>query len=83
MENDLIDIVKSLVKTVKAIQMYGINHPSAKNFCVPFYKKLTDFLKNNPELDLQIEQFFILHADEIIHEEKEKESSIAFRLFRN
>ncbi|MBA7529228.1 hypothetical protein ES705_21422 [subsurface metagenome] len=83
MENNLIDIVKALVKTVKAIQMYGINHPSAKNFCVPFYKKLTDFLKNNPELDLQIEQFFILHADEIIHEEKEKESSIAFRLFRN
>lgn len=83
MEKVVGDIIKSLVKTVKAIQMYGIHHPSAKNCYVPFYEKFTDFFRNDSELNFHIEQFSILHADEIIYEEKEKESSIAFRLFRD
>ncbi|HEC77584.1 MAG TPA: HEAT repeat domain-containing protein [candidate division WOR-3 bacterium] len=77
------DIVVSMIKTVKAIQMYGLNHPSSKYFYDPFYKKITGFLKNTPELNLQIEQFSILYSNEKVYEETEKDISVAFRLFRD
>lgn len=77
------DIIKSLIKTVKAIQMYGLTHPSSKKFYVPFYDKVSDFLKENHVLEFQIEQFSILYANKTIYEEKEKDVSIAFRLFRD
>ncbi len=77
------DLIKSLVKAVKAIQMYGVKHPSSKNFYEPFYEKLSDYLKKHVELNLEIDQFTILHSGRTVYEEKEKDVSIAFRLFRD
>ncbi len=83
MEQLIDNLMKSLTKSVKAIQMYGIDHPYTKNFCEPFYEELSEFLKDYSELSLHIEQFTILHLDHIVYEENEKETSIAFKLFRD
>ena len=83
MESPVDDIVKSLVKSVKAIQMYSIRHPSAKNFYNPLYEKLSSFFKKHSVLELQIEQFTIQYAGNVVYEDKEKDTSIAFRLFRD
>ncbi len=77
------DIIKSLVKAVKAIQMYGVKHPSSKNFYEPFYGKLSDYLKKHAELNLEVDKFIILHSGRTVYEEREKDISIAFRLFRD
>ncbi len=77
------DIIRSLIKAVKSIQMYGVKHPSSRNFYDPFYEKLSDYLKKHAELNLEIEQFAILHSGRTVYEEREKDVSIAFRLFRD
>lgn len=83
MREAITDIVVSLVKTIKTFQMYGLTHPSAKNFFVPFFEKVAQYLSKNPELSLQIEQHTILHENRLVYEETEKDISIAFRLFRD
>lgn len=77
------DIIRSLIKAVKSIQMYGVKHPSSRTFYAPFYEKLSDYLKKHAELNLEIEQFAILHSGRTVYEEREKDVSIAFRLFRD
>ncbi|OPX17993.1 hypothetical protein BXT86_03510 [candidate division WOR-3 bacterium 4484_100] len=77
------NIITELAKTIKASQMYGMEHPSFKAFFVPFYQRLTEYLNHNSELRLQIERFTLLHQDRVIYKETEKELSIAFRLFRD
>jgi HEAT repeat protein len=77
------DIVRSLIKSIKAIQMYGVQHPSSKNFYEPLTAKLSAYLKEERELSFQVEQFAMMHAGKVIHEDFEKETSLPFRLFRD
>jgi HEAT repeat protein len=77
------ELIQGLVKTVKAYQMYGLNHPSFRNFYKPYYEKLNGFLDEYGLLDLQIEKFTILSSGQIVYQESEKELSIAFKLFRD
>jgi len=83
MEERISEITLSLTKTLKALQMYGVKHPSFMSFYIPCYQKLNDFLKEFNELDLQIEKFTILHVNQVFYEDKEKDTSVAFRLFRD
>jgi len=83
MATPLTDIVKSLIKSIKAIQMYGVQHPSSKNFYEPLNGKLATFLKKHQELSFQVEQFALMYAGKVIYEDFEKDTSLAFRLFRD
>jgi hypothetical protein len=82
-EERMPELIQGLVKTIKAYQMYGPNHPSFRNFYNPFFDKLNDFLEEFGILDLQIEKFSILSAGEVVYQENEKDLSIAFKLFRD
>lgn len=77
------DLIQGLVKTIKAYQMYGLQHPSFRNFYKPFYDKLNGFLEEFGLLDLQIEKFTILNSGQVVYQENEKDLSIAFKLFRD
>jgi hypothetical protein len=63
--------------------MYGMNHSSFRNFYVPFYENMSDFLRKNNELNLQIDKFTIHHDNRIVYKEEEMDLSIAFRLFKD
>jgi HEAT repeat protein len=76
-------LVVSLAKSARAIQIYGLSHPSAKSFYTRFYHQLSGYLSGEPELTLQIEQFSILCNGEKVYHDKEKDRNIAFRLFRD
>jgi HEAT repeat protein len=82
-EERLPELIQGLVKTIKAYQMYGSNHPSFRNFYNPFFEKMNDFLEEFGILDLQIEKFSILSAGQVVYQENEKDLSIAFKLFRD
>jgi HEAT repeat protein len=77
------DVVQSLTKAIKAIHMYGLNHPSSKNLYVPLYEKINKLLKNLPEIHLRIEQFSIIFEEETLYTEQESDLTIAFKLFRD
>ncbi|KPJ74180.1 hypothetical protein AMJ52_01590 [candidate division TA06 bacterium DG_78] len=77
------DIILALTKAIKAFQLYGIDHPSSKNFYTPLYQKLFEFLEENSELTFQIERFTIRYSNQIVYEETEKDINIAFKLFRD
>ena len=72
-----------MTKGMKAYQMYGKSHPSFKNFFTPYCQKMMDFLREYSELNLQIERFAILYSNKVVYDETDKDSSIAFRLFRD
>lgn len=83
MDNGPREIIISLAKAVKAVQMYHISHPSASNFYNPLFEKLIIYLKEHPVIEYQIDKFKINHRGKAVYKEEEKETSIAFRLFRN
>jgi len=83
MDNSPGDIIVSLAKAVKAIQMYHISHPSASNFYNPLYEKMVTYLKEHPIVEYQIDKFKISHRGKSVYKEEEKETSVAFKLFRN
>lgn len=83
MNNGPDTIISSLTKAIKAIQMYHISHPSASSLYNPLFEKMVDYLKEHPILEYQIDKFKINHRGKAVYREEEKETSIAFRLFRN
>jgi hypothetical protein len=83
MAEKVTDIILALTKAIKAFQLYGIDHPSSKNFYAPLYQKLFEFLEENGELTFQIERFTIQYSNQIVYEETEKDINIAFKLFRD
>ena len=83
MDNGPGDIIVFLAKAVKAIQMYHISHPSASNFYNPLYEKMVVYLKEHPIIEYHIDKFKINHRGKAVYKEEEKETSVAFKLFRN
>ncbi len=77
------DLTIGLVKTIKAAQIYQTIHPTFKSFFRQFFLDLTEYLKINYHLILQIERFALRHENTTIYEETEKDISIAFRLFKD
>ncbi|MEO0143097.1 MAG: HEAT repeat domain-containing protein, partial [candidate division WOR-3 bacterium] len=83
MSEEVEELGFSFAKTVKAAQIYGTSHPQFLNFYNSCYQRFVSFLKEYHTLNLQIERFSILYFGHTIYEEKEKELSIAFKLFRD
>lgn len=83
MKEEVDQIVLGFTKAFKALQMYGMNHSSFRNFYVPFYENISEFLRKNNELNLQIDKFTIHHDNRIVYKEEEMDLSIAFRLFKD
>jgi hypothetical protein len=83
MANPVNEIVKGMTKAIKATQMYGPQHPSSRNFFEPFFAKLATFLREHHELSFQVEQFSLIYSGESVYEDFEKETSLAFRFFRD
>jgi hypothetical protein len=83
MEEKANELVPQMIKTIKALQMYGKSHPSYRTFFAPFFLKISEFLKEYSELGLKIDRFTIAYADKVVYDETEKDTSISFRLFRD
>jgi hypothetical protein len=83
MKDEVDQIVLSLTKAFKALQMYGMHHSSFRNFFVPLYEKTADVLRKYNQLSLQIDKFTILHDSRVVYKEEEMDLSIAFKLFKD
>jgi hypothetical protein len=83
MKDEIDQIILNFSRAFKALQMYGLTHASFRNFYFPLHEKLADFLKQNNELNLQVDQFTLLHDGRVVYREEEMDLSIAFRLFKD
>ena len=83
MKDEVDQITLGLTKAFKGLQMYGMNHSSFRNFYVPFYENVSDFLKKYNQLNLQIGKFTMQHDNRVVYKEEEMDLSIAFKLFKD
>jgi hypothetical protein len=83
MKDEVDQITLGLTKAFKSLQMYGMNHSSFRNFYMPFYEKMSDFLKIYNQLSFQIGKFTMLQDNRVVYKEEEMDLSIAFRLFKD
>jgi hypothetical protein len=76
-------ISSGFIKAVKALQVYGPDHATFRQFFTPAYQNLSDFLKKYHEVRFQIEQDAIAYRDRVLYQEQESDMGIPFRLFRD
>jgi hypothetical protein len=83
MKDEVDQLVLGFTKAFKALQMYGMNHSSFRNFYSPFSDKMAEFLRKYNQLSLQIDKFTMLHDNRVVYKEEEMDLSIAFKLFKD
>lgn len=77
------DLITALVKAIKAHQMYGFSHPSFRSFFTVLQQKMQATLDQSAFLEFQVEKFSINYDHLLVYEETDKDTSIAFRFFRD
>ena len=83
MKDEVDQLILGFTKAFKALQMYGMNHSSFRNFYSPFSDKMAEFLRKYNQLSLQIDKFTMLHDNRVVYKEEEMDLSIAFKLFKD
>ncbi len=76
-------IFASLSKYIHAKTIYASNNPHVGKFAGVFYDSFKTIFKHEKELVLTIEQYQIRWNDEVVYNNTEKNTSIAFLLFKD
>ncbi len=79
----VVDIFHQLIKSIKTIQLYGISHPSARQIYQPLFHMLSEVIKENGHIEFDIEQYSISYDNRVVYQEREKDISVAYKLFRD
>ncbi len=77
------EAVNLLIKAIKIFCMYPPDNPIPKEFRHNLFRKLTEFLEENEELKLAIDQSRLLFEDKVILKEEKKDEGVAFALYRD
>lgn len=75
------EIVQSLTKTSKTIQIYLPNNPIHQKFINEFYDRLTQHLSTFGVLRLRIKQFEMVCLGQQVYENANRLESLAFKLY--
>ena len=77
------EVVNLLIKAIKIFCIYPPDNPIPKEFRHNLFRKLTEFLEENEELKLRIDQSRLLFEDKVILKEEKKDEGVAFALYRD
>ncbi|HVP36505.1 MAG TPA: HEAT repeat domain-containing protein [Terriglobales bacterium] len=77
------EAVNFLVKAIKINCIYPPDNPIPREFRNNLFKKLTEFLEENEELKLGVDQSGLLFQDKLILKEEKKDEGVAFALYRD
>src|SRR4030065_2875566 len=75
------DVLQSLSKAIKALQLYPENSPVRQRFITDLTGKFTNFLQEYGDLTLTVKPFDLLYQGEVVYSQQAKEDSIAFKFF--
>src|SRR4030066_1198611 len=77
------DVLQSLSKAIKALQLYPDNSPVRQRFITDLTGKFTNFLQEYGDLTLTVKPSDLLYQGEVVYSQQAKEDSIAFKFFGN
>ncbi len=77
------ELVTLLVKTLKISCIYPSDNPIPKEFKSNLFKKFSDFLEENGELRIRVDQSKLFFKDKVLLQEEKKDEGVSFALFRD
>jgi hypothetical protein len=77
------DLVTLLVKTLKICCIYPSDNPIPNEFKNNLFKRLFDFLGENEELKIRVEQSKLYSEDKLILQEEKEDEGVSFALYRD
>lgn len=77
------DLVTLLVKTLKICCIYPSDNPIPNEFKHNLFKRLSDFLEENDELKIRVEQSKLYYEDKLILQEEKEDEGVSFALYRD
>ena len=77
------EVVTLFIKAIKIFCIYPPDNPIPKEFRHNLFRKLTEFLDENEELKLGIDQSRLFFKEKVILKEEKKDEGVAFALYRD
>ncbi len=74
--------LRALSKAARSVLLYEVNNEAIRRFIDEYHEAMVEALQHGP-LELQLRPFEILAGGEIVYLERDRERSLAFRLFRD
>jgi hypothetical protein len=74
--------LRALSKAARSVLLYEVNNEAIRRFIEEYREAVAEAVLHGP-LELQLRPFEILAAGEIVYLERDRERSLAFRLFRD
>lgn len=76
-------MVRALVKAGRSVILYDASNEAVREFLVEVRQRMEAFLSTYKELALQVHPWELLYAGEVVYVERERERSLALRLYRD
>lgn len=70
-------------KAARAFTLYEAQNEAVRRFLEEYREAMRDFLSAHGALDLEVRSFELALHGEVVHAEKDREKSLAYRLFRD
>ena len=70
-------------KAARAFTLYEAQNEAVRRFLEEYQATMRDFLAAHGALDLEVRSFELALRGEVVHTEKDREKSLAYRLFRD
>ncbi len=70
-------------KTARAFTLYEAQNEAVRRFLEEYREAMRDFLAAHGALDLEVRSFELALRGEVVHAEKDREKSLAYRLYRD
>ncbi|MEP0773067.1 MAG: hypothetical protein HRF46_01735 [Acidobacteriota bacterium] len=80
---DAAEVVRALVKAGRSVILYDASNEAVRDFLVEVRQRMEAFLATHQELALQVHPYELLHAGEVVYVERDRERSLALRLYRD
>jgi hypothetical protein len=77
------EMLRSLARTARSFLIYDTQNEAIKGFLNTYRKESTNAFENFGEMILEIRPFEMLRDGEVVYLERDRERSLAFRLFRD
>src|SRR4051812_49961806 len=75
--------LRAFSKAARAFTLYDPQNEAVRRFLQEYRDAIAAYLSTHGALDLEVRQFELALKGEVVHSEKDREKSLAYRLFRD
>ncbi|RMG71213.1 MAG: hypothetical protein D6710_06370, partial [Nitrospirae bacterium] len=81
-DTEIRDLIQAILKARKNLRIYPENNPIYQKTLDDVYSRFKEILDYTDELKFKIRQFEILHDDQVVYENRQKDESLALLFFK-